>query len=243
MVYMSFGEGEQAFVWAHGWGQSRESLLPLAQSLSFLGKHYVLDLPGFGASPMPQESWTVGDYAQFIKGFINSLEEEKVIWVGHSFGSRIGIKMGAMNPAPVQSIVLLSAAGLPRKRSLWASLVFWARVYIFKFLKFFIRSEGLRERLRQKFGSADYKNAGPMRTIFMNLIRENLEEDAKKVSVPALLVYGARDNETPPDIGERFSKLMPRADFKLLDDFDHYTILEAGKHQVGQLIRNFVSEK
>lgn len=240
MNYLQLGEGDRTFVWAHGWGQNHQSMLELAQSLGFMGKHYLVDLPGFGQSPKPAEDWTIGDYTAFMAEFIRNLGPQEIVWVGHSFGTRVGIKLAAVYPDLVEKLVLISAAGLIRKRSVWGTIKFHCRVRLFKFMKIFIRSEKQRDKLRRTFGSADYINAGDMRNIFMNTIRENLEQDAAKISCPTLLIYGEKDNETPPEFGKRYAGLIRNAQLRILSDFDHYTILTSAKHQVSQLIRNFI---
>lgn len=243
MTYLSFGEGKTAFVWAHGWGHDHTAFLGLAQGLSFMGKHYLIDFPGFGGSPKPSADWHVKDYADFAKAFVDSLPEKDVIWIGHSFGCRVGIKLAAIGYDKIARYVLVAAHGLPRYRSPLNRLRFYLQIRLYKFLKLFVQfSPTLLNLLRKRFGSADYNNAGPMRQIFLNVINENLQEDAAKIDQPVLLIYGSKDNETPPEIGQRFSKLMRNAQLRVLGDFDHYSILTSAKHQVSQLIKNFVQE-
>lgn len=237
------GAGETAFVWAHGWGHNQQSMMQLAQPLMFMGRHYLVDLPGFGASPPPAEDWALEDYAAFMAEFIRHLGVKKVIWIGHSFGSRIGIKLASLFPQSVTALVLVAAPGLPKRRTFFGILAFHGRIWTYKIIKLFVRKEEWREYLRRHFGSADYKNAGAMRNIFMKVVRENLGKDAEKVGNPVLLIYGDQDKEAPPDVGERLVKLMPQADIRVLQGFDHYSILKEGSHQAVSLIKKFIEEK
>lgn len=243
MNYLCFGTKGEVFIWAHGWGQSHDLMRDLAETLGFMGMHYIIDFPGFGASPQPERDWTVGDYADFMAEFIASLGlKKKVIWVGHSFGSRVGLKLAATFPDHISHLILIAAPGLPRRRSLYAQIMFRLRIWLYKILKFLIPIESARAHLRGFFGSSDYKNAGPMRTIFMNVIREDLGETARTVKAPTLLIYGQNDNETPPEIGMRLTRLIPHATIRILADFDHYSVLTSGKHQTAQLIKNFIGQ-
>ena len=101
----------------------------------------------------------------------------------------------------------------------------WLKVRAFKALKLFVPEGPARERLRARFGSADYANAGAMRAVFLETIREDLTEVARAVSVPTLLVYGTLDTETPPEIGERLNALIPGSRLVLLERQDHHTVL------------------
>jgi pimeloyl-ACP methyl ester carboxylesterase len=57
-----------------------------------------------------------------------------------------------------------------------------------------------------------------------------------------LLIYGTRDTETPPEIGERLNKLISGSELALLQGFTHLNILTDGRHQVAMKIRRFVEQ-
>jgi len=46
--------GPVELIWAHGWGQTHEVLLPLAQAMRHAARSILIDFPGFGASPCRQ---------------------------------------------------------------------------------------------------------------------------------------------------------------------------------------------
>lgn len=231
-------------VWGHGWGQNRAAFRPLAESLNAQAAHLLIDFPGFGQSPPPPESWGTADYADAMAEFIKPYRSVKrIIWAGHSFGCRVGIQLAARHPAAVDGLFLVAGAGLPRKRPLPEKIKYLSKVYTFKTLKKLAPLLKLDvEKLRAKFGSADYKSAGAMRSVFLNTIRENLSEQAKQVKCPVQLVYGENDTETPPEIGERLSKLMPRASLSILPGQDHYSVLGVGRHLVLKRLVDFLRQ-
>src|SRR5262245_26633086 len=105
-------------LWAHGWGQSLESFKPMASSLAPLGKHILIDFPGFGKSAPPPQSWDTGEYADAVASLIRTRVGGKVIWIGHSFGCRVGLQIAARHPELIAGLFLIAAAGLKRKRPL-----------------------------------------------------------------------------------------------------------------------------
>jgi len=226
--------------WGHGWGQSLYSLKPLAESLRGVKKHVLIDFPGFGKSPVPEKVWCTEEYADAMAEVIRTQSAGPVIWAGHSFGCRVGIQLAARHPELISGLCLIAGAGLPRKRSLWQKLYFGARVKLFKFLKKFIPLGLSQDWLYTKFGSADYKSAGPLRQIFVKVVNENLSAVAASVKCPTLLIYGSKDTETPPEIGERLSRIIPQSELIIMDDFDHYTILSKAQHQVVHRIHHFL---
>ncbi len=245
-AYQEVGQpaGAQAtrFVWAHGWGQDRRALAPLAEALSGAGTHMLLDFPGFGESPPPPKAWDTADYADASAELIAARPPAaRTIWVGHSFGCRVGLRLAARHPHVVSGLFLIAGAGLPRKRSLPQRVRLTARVRTFKALKRAAPLLGLDvEALRRRFGSADYANAGEMRAVLAKVISEDLSEVSRAVRCPVQLVYGENDTETPPEIGERLARLIPRAELSVLPRHDHYTVLTTGKHQVLKRLRDFV---
>ncbi len=235
---------KRLFVWGHGWGQNRHSMAGLAQSLSGLGDHILVDFPGFGDTPKPQGAWTTADYADLAARLLRELSPgSAIVWVGHSFGGRVGIQLAARHPDLVSHLVLIAAAGLQRQRSLAEQVRLKGRIYTFKALKQLAPLVGMDvAKLRDRFGSSDYKAAGDMREILGNVVREDLTEQAAAITCPTRLIYGENDTETPPEIGRRLAALIKGSQLSVLPGQDHYTLLSTGRHQVARRIRDFVEQ-
>lgn len=239
---------ETRFIWAHGWGQNRQAFTALAQTLSSLGEHILIDFPGFGASPAPARNkapnaWGTADYADAMAAFLDTLPPvSRTIWIGHSFGGRVGLQICARRSTLIQGLVLIASAGLPRQRSWGENMRVKTKIYTYKSLKHLAPVLGLdTEKLRNKFGSSDYKAAGALRDILVKTVTEDLSSAAQKTTCPALLLYGEKDGETPPEIGERLNSLLPNSQIEVLPGLDHYTILGDGRHQVLKKLRAFLN--
>ena len=240
MAYVKHGSGDKTFLWVHGWGSNHQFLLNLSESLGNLGTHYVVDIPGFGQSPKPKEDWDLRQYAEFFTQFIDEIKQGKLIWVGHSYGCRVGVKLAGNFENKIDQMVLIAAAGLPQKRSIFEKIKIFIKVRTFKIMKMFVFDEKKLEELRSKHGSSDYKNAGDMRNIFMKTVPENLSEDAKNISCPVALYYGEHDGATKPDMGRRYNQLIPNSSFEMFKGLDHFSIASKGQHQIAQRIKKFI---
>lgn len=229
-------------IWAHGWGQNHASFLPLIEPLQHHGHHITLDLPGFGQSPPPGDDWGTLEYAKAIAQWIKEQGFTHVIWVGHSFGCRVGVQLAAHYPDLINGMVFISGAGLKRKRPPHKKVYFYCRIRLFKFLRRFVPDGALKDRLMTKFGSADYKSAGPMRKIFVRVVNEDLSETAQNITCPTALIYGTQDTETPPEFGERFARLIKNSKLHLLDGQDHYSVLQSGRHPVIKILNDFIGQ-
>lgn len=241
--FESLNEGSAPVLyWGHGWGQDHKAFMPLVQSLQAFGAHYALDFPGFGKSPRPQESWDTADYADTIAAHIKQSNQAPIIWIGHSFGGRVGVQLASRHPELIKGLVLIAGAGLKRKRSPLKALYFKARIGLYKGLKKLIPLGLSQEWLQSKFGSRDYKSAGKMRDIFLSVISEDLTEQAAKITAPTLLIYGENDTETPPEFGQRYRDLIKNSTLHIMPDLDHYSVLGSGRHQLANLLQGFIKD-
>jgi pimeloyl-ACP methyl ester carboxylesterase len=242
-VFRLDGEASQRaplLIWGHGWGHTHRALLPLAESMRRVAPLVLVDFPGFGESPMPPGPWGTEDYADAMAEWLATLPAGRRVWVGHSFGSRVGLQLAARHPELVQGLFLIAAAGLPRQRSPAARIRFAARRWAFRIARSLTPEGPARDRLRERFGSADYRQAGAMRPVLVKAVSENLSEPARAVRCPTVLLYGEHDRETPPDIGERLQRLIPDAQLHVLRGFDHWNVLTEGQHQVTHRLSEFL---
>jgi len=229
-------------LWAHGWGHTYQNLLPLAEATRRAGRSILLDLPGFGASPPPPEAWGTEDYADAVAEWLARRGAERRVWIGHSFGARVGLQLAARHPEMLDGLFLIAAAGLPRQRSLPQCARLAARRWAFRVARHLTPEGPARDRLRARFGSGDYARAGPLRPILVKAVNENLTEIARAIRCPTVLIYGDRDTETPPEIGTRFNALIPQSRLIVLRGFDHWSVLTDGRHQVVQRLSEFVEQ-
>ncbi|HWB48841.1 MAG TPA: alpha/beta fold hydrolase [Stellaceae bacterium] len=223
-------------IWAHGWGHSHDALAPLAMAMRSRADSWLVDLPGFGASPPPPGAWGTEDYADAMAAWIATLPAGPRVWIGHSFGCRVGVQLAARHPDAVQALFLCAAAGLPPHRSPMTRLQRLPRRLAFRALRAVTPEGPARDRLRERFGSSDYRKAGAMRPVLVKAVSEDLSEAARRIRVPVVLVHGDRDSESPREIAERFHALIPGAQLHVLRGFDHWNILGDGRHQVTHLL-------
>ena len=228
-------------IWAHGWGQSHAAMLPLAESLKAIADSILLDFPGFGASqPPPPSPWGTAEYADLVAKWLGSLPAMPRVWIGHSFGCRVGLQLAARHPDKVRGLFLIAAAGIPRHRNFRELLVRRARRVAFRTAMLAVREEEARERLRMKFGSADYRSAGALRPTFVKVVSEDLSDIAATIRCPVRLVYGENDRETPPEIGHRLQSMIPGSELAVLKGQDHFSLLGEGRHLVAHQLQVFL---
>lgn len=234
--------GPVELIWAHGWGHTHAALLPLAQAMRRSAGSILFDFPGFGASPLPPEPWSTADYADAMAEWLAALPPARRIWIAHSFGCRVGLQLAARHPETLDGLFLMAAAGLPPRRTPWTQARVAARRWAFRLARQFTPEGPARDRLRDRFGSADYRAAGPLRPILVKAVNEDLTVVARAVRCPSVLVYGDQDRETPPESGMRLHSLMPQSRLFVLRGFDHWSLVSDGRHQIIHRLSEFMEQ-
>lgn len=227
--YIIEGKGKNVLV-LHGWGANIDTILPIVNILKEDFKVFAMDLPGFGKSQIPKEVFDSKDYARIVKGFIDKMKIDKVTLIGHSFGGKISILLGAYYPELIEKIVLIDSAGLIPKRT----LKYYLKVYSFKVLRSIYKSiffwqdnKNRMERFYKRFGSTDYKNAdGIMRRILVKVVNENLRPMLKNIQCPTLLIWGDEDKDTPLYMGKIMENEIDDSGLVVLKGAGHYSYLD-----------------
>lgn len=240
--YMERGEGI-ALLYLHGWGCDHSIFYPMIESLDDVGRQIALDFPGFGGTPLPEGEWGTAEYSEFTQQFIKKMNLERVIMICHSFGGRVAIQLAEKYPELVAGMILISSAGLKRKMP-WKR---WMKVKSIRTTARFAErvipgglGKRIKERLYKMIASKDYQNAGELKKILIKVVSEDLSDRLPNINIPALLIYGDQDTETPPEVGKKIHSLLPNALYVELKGFDHLNILNLGRHQVGHQVRQFI---
>lgn len=230
------------FIWAHGWGHSHKSFKHFIASLGQRGCHIALDFPGFGDSPEPPENWGTKQHADAIAAWMKEMNFPPVIWIGHSYGCRIGTQLAAHYPECIRAMVYIGGAGLKRPRPMHNRIYLFLRVRLFKLLRNIVPEGALKQKIMNFFGSADFnQTSGVMRKLFVRVVNEDLVDEAQKITCPVTLIYGSEDTETPPSVGKKYNRLIENSELHLLEDQDHYTVLQDGRHRVIKIISDFIN--
>ncbi|MGH9064457.1 MAG: alpha/beta fold hydrolase [Acidimicrobiales bacterium] len=236
------GAGAPWVLALHGWGRSRRDFDSVLAASAAPGDAagpatatgpvdaVALDLPGFGSTPAPPEGWGSADYARAVVPVLAEMVEEAgrpAVLLGHSFGGRVAVHLAAGWPDLVGALVLTGAplarvgtGARPPSRPFRVGRALHRRGLIGK---------QAMERLRRRYGSADYRAAtGVMRDVLVRLVNEGYEAELAALAGPVELVWGAEDAEVPLSVGEALSAALDgRARLTVCPGVGHLTPVEA----------------
>ncbi len=106
--YESYGKGQEAVVFIHGWTCD---LTFWRGQAPVYEKHRALlvDLPGHGQSDKPEVAYTQERFARAIDAVMRDAGVERAVLVGHSMGGPVALTFLRLFPARTKALVLVDA--------------------------------------------------------------------------------------------------------------------------------------
>jgi pimeloyl-ACP methyl ester carboxylesterase len=242
-AHIIHGDGPIPVVALHGWGGSIDSFWPVAQQLARLGTYtvHVLDLPGFGETAPPPVTWGVPEYADFVLAYLDGQGLDRVHLLGHSFGGRISLILGATQPDRIIKMVLADSAGVPNPPNP-------ARDALVKAAKSVLRLPGLnrlyepvRRKTYEQLGATDYLEAGDLQDTFVKVIEQDLLPYAARIQCEVLLIWGELDPDTPLWQGQKLEQTIPDAGLVTFPGAGHFSYLERLPDYV-RIVNHFLTD-
>lgn len=227
IYYQKIGSGTN-LIMLHGWKQDVSSFWPVVDLLKDNFTLWLIDLPGFGRSENPKYDFTISDYAEIIKQFIDKLEIKRPVLLGHSVGGRIAVKLAAKYPSLLNKLILESSAGIKPQQDNF-KLVFYV---LAKVLKHSLPNIfNLKEKIRTKFYNAlesDYLTAGSLKGTLAKILKEDLTDDLPKIKTDTLLIWGEKDptDEASLNNGKKMYQQIEKSTIIVLENTGHFPHLE-----------------
>jgi pimeloyl-ACP methyl ester carboxylesterase len=232
----------------HGSGVSARSWAPQFEDLGQGLRVLAIDLPGHGDSDAKPEA-TVQTYADAARALLEALGVGPVFVAGHSLGGAVAVAFAGRYPNMVKGLILLSTcAKLPEADGSLGGLLWYLpgpirKLVFFSMAKKILFAPGARDRAVQ-VGMEEIRACRP-ETILKDVAATkgmNVEEVARGLRIPSLILCGSRDKLTPPALSERLNDLIPGSRLLVLDGVGHMLPLEAPE-RVNRQIREFIGSQ
>lgn len=175
----------------HGWGRTGNEWVSLSRALAsgLKRKVYILDLPGFGGSSLPEVK-TIQEYSSLVLAFCQYLGITKTVVIGHSLGGRVGIVLSAKHPRLVEKLILINPAGV-KPRSL-------KRVGLKALAKLFAWiPQSARRKLAGNLMDEDYQNSPALRGLYRAVVGQDLRSYLPQITCQVGIVWGEHDPVLP----------------------------------------------
>jgi pimeloyl-ACP methyl ester carboxylesterase len=229
--YRSFGKGDEALVFVHGWTCDWTFWRGQIPAFSKTTRVLALDLPGHGESEQPPDksAYTMDSFARAVEAVMRDAKVGRAVLVGHSMGTPVVRQFYRLFPGKTRALVFVDG-------SLWqfapreVSETFIApmradypraRAAMLEGMLRPMLSDAERERVRAAMSRTPAHVAVPSMEALLD--EANFREDV--IKVPALAVI-ARSPFWPPDSEQRFRRLAPDLDFRAWDGVSHFLMID-----------------
>lgn len=177
------GSGDTTFMLVHGIGVSHRYFLPLARELGEYGQVMMVDLPGFGGTPKPDQPLSVEDFARLVLAAMGHAEAPPAVVVGHSMGTQIAVEMARLQPAATAGIVLLGP--VTDRSAPTAAGQGWR----------LLRDITIEPMKCNAVVLSDYLRCGPFwyAKVLPSMLHYSIERLIRQVQVPVMVARGSRD--------------------------------------------------
>ncbi len=228
VTYKSAGSGPVILL-IHGWADSLATFDSLSSCLASDFQVVRLDLPGFGGTGLPPETWGLENYATFVGNFLAKMKIPHVYGlVGHSNGGAISIYACSHKVINPDKLVLIASSGIrgddAKKKAVMAGAAKTGKL-LAKVLPRTSQKK-LKRTLYNKVGS-DLYVAEELEDTFKKVVSQDVEEDSARITSQTLLIYGENDKATPPSYGQRFADKIKDSKLVVVEDAGH----NVHKHQ------------
>ena len=96
----------------HGFCEDLTVWKPIKESLAANFDLILIDLPGFGRSPLTQKHFSLDDVAKEIDKLLNSISVDSYSLAGHSLGGYVALSLAELFPDNVDDLILVHSTAL-----------------------------------------------------------------------------------------------------------------------------------
>jgi pimeloyl-ACP methyl ester carboxylesterase len=208
-------------IFLHGWGSNKEIMKCFSNNFKNF-KHIYIDMPGFGKSSN-EFVLTTNDYAKIIDKFLDELNVNKDVIIGHSFGGKVAT---LLKP---NLLVLLASAGIVLPKPLSIKL----KIRLYKLLKPFGIS-----KIRSLFISSDAKGMSEnMYETFKNVVDEDFSNIFKNYNGKVLIFGGKTDTAVPYEAVKKQGKVF-NSEIIMLNGGHYFFFNDQESQKNRQIIEN-----
>ncbi len=237
-IYYKIEGGGYPLIFLHGFCETHFVWKDLANELKHKFKVVLIDLPGFGKSPILDDGFTIDEVAQSIKELIDELKISNGLMIGHSLGGYVAMSFLRQFPEALDgyclynSTVFEDTADKKENRNKLIELI--NKSGTAGFIQTFIPSLFFEKRVRE-FESlieelrAMGKNIDPLAvTGYAAAMRDRSDEmeTLKNHFYKVMIIAGMEDKNVPEEASRKMKDIIKSENFYLFEATAHMAMFE-----------------
>lgn len=206
------------------------------------------DLRGHGLSDAPPVPYSMPELAGDVIGLLDHLNIQNAILVGTSVGGMIALQTALDYPERISALILCDTAAKIATPDYWDERINNLRQHGMAYMADTILARWFAPDFAQRFPAAytGYHHLltrmpleGYIGTCFA-LRNADLRERLTEIAVPVLVMCGAEDAATTPEMGQTLADNLPDGRFVLIENAGHTPSVEQPK-AVADAILHFIA--
>jgi rifampin ADP-ribosylating transferase len=217
----------------HAWVDSRRCFEPLMTALPEWIRAFAFDQRGHGAAPKPADGYGLEDFATDVGAFMDAVGLEQAVLVGASSGGYVAQRFAVDSPGRTLGLVLLGSprslrGPRPEFEVVLGTLEDPIDADFARGLSEGMVAREVPEAVMAMLCEESLKvPARVWRAAFDGLLDAEPPLDTGAISVPTLIVWGARDPLIPRADQEAMAAEVPGARLLVYEDVGHLPVIEA----------------
>jgi 2-hydroxy-6-oxonona-2,4-dienedioate hydrolase len=174
-------------------------MLEAARALAPDHRVYALDLPGFGRSEGPSDGLDVPALADAVAAWLDVMGLRDATIAGSSSGCQVVARLAARHPQRIARIILDGPTVAPQLRSAGRLFLAWLRE---------LPHVPWRLTARALWAVCAIDPRLRWRSLH-RVLADHIEDSLASITVPALVIHGARDTIAPGRWASEVARLLP----------------------------------
>ena len=203
--YELVGRRGQPIIFLHSWLGSWRYWLPTMEYVSERYRAYAIDFWGFGESDRQLHTFSISEYVDMLRRFMENMGMQRVALVGHGMGGMVAIRAAAEHPelftklltinTPIHGTQLqpmLKPGTFSRLLGRQNPSNIWTR---------YVREVKFSDSLMQHeiVEDTDRLEEHLVTAVLNSILETDLSSDLARLEIPLLAMYGERDTLVSPE--------------------------------------------
>jgi pimeloyl-ACP methyl ester carboxylesterase len=221
---------KQSLVFIHGSGGNHSIWSRQYGRLHKQHNIIAVNLPGHGLSGGNGEK-DVRRYGEWIRKLLGVLALKDVILIGHSLGAAVTLQFAIIHPQAVMGIVCIGGGMKMPVNSLFLDFLKTNPTQLPEEITELICKFSLAKENRSKYSIPLQKSIAlsSVDVLYGDLTACNeldLTQEVNKINAPALIICGAEDKMTPPDLSRQLAAGINGATLDIIEGAGHMVMIE-----------------
>ena len=251
--YMESGKGEPLIL-VHSAGQSLYTFRRLFYKLAMYYRVIAVDLVGHGYSDRPDFfDYTIGDHAESLARFMDSMGIESAHILGFSFGAGYALELAHKHPERVGKIVAICPGGVTSEMPLTVRMMesglfggIASRMYNLKSVKKMLNECVFDHTVINEHDAAEYfkpvadsSSRYAVRRTLAEFDENALISSLREIQAPVLLLWGEDDKWHPAGEVDEYRSSLRSCSCTVIRNAAHL-VHEEKPDRIAELVRGFI---